>query len=64
MTNLSSCNVCKKLFNHKRKLKEQLKKAMHKFSVEYIDLNVLKAIGAKGRPFLSKHDQNFIFQVF
>ena len=31
----SSCNVCKKLFNHKRKLKEQLKKSMHKFSVEY-----------------------------
>ena len=25
------------------------------------DLNVLKAIGAKGGPFLSKNDQNFIF---
>ena len=60
----SSCNICKKLFNHKSKLKEQLKKDMHKFSVEYFDLNVLKIIGSEGRPFLSKHDQNFIFQVF
>ena len=60
----SSCNVCRKLFNHKSNLKEQLKKAMHIFSVEYIYLNVLKAIGAKGISFISKHDQNFIFQVF
>ena len=60
----SSCNICQKLFNQKSKLEEQLKKDMHKFSVEYFDLNVLKIIGAEERSFLSKHDQNFIFQVF
>ena len=60
----SSCNVCKKLFNHKSKLEEHLKNETNKFSIAYFDLNVLRDQGAKGRSLFPKHDQNFVFQVF
>ena len=60
----SSCNVCKKVFNHKSKLEEHLKNEATKFSITYFDLNVLKHIGAKGRSLFPKHGQNFVFQVF
>ena len=61
---VSSCNICQKIFSHKNKVEEHMKKQLFNHFVEYAELKVLKDGGKEGRLILSKHNQNFIFQVF
>ena len=55
------CDVCKKLFSDKNKLKERMKNDRNKFSFK---TNNHKDMGSQGSSILPKLDQNFIFQVF
>ena len=60
----NSCKICQKLFSHESESEDHMEEQVNKFCFEYFHFKIFQDEGIEGRLFLTKINQNFMFQVF